>query len=130
MIYAFFDFFCSKIVFDQKVSYCWDKFDYPGSIVYLSCFGLDLPLPLICGRVDCCYISVAPSSLSMASTKILVRKTILLLPCCIYLTSPGIFRWDGGSGVIFACLTHMKVPFKLNNRFYGIFKVGSQRASL
>ena len=41
MIYAFFDFFCSKLIFDQKVfSYCWDKFDYPGSIVYLSCFNL------------------------------------------------------------------------------------------
>ena len=32
-------FFCSKIIFDQKLfSYCWEKFDYPGSIVYLSCF--------------------------------------------------------------------------------------------
>ena len=32
-------FFCSKIIFDQKLfSYCWDKVDYPGSIVYLSCF--------------------------------------------------------------------------------------------
>ena len=31
--------FCSKIIFDQKVfSFCWDKLDYPGSIVYLSCF--------------------------------------------------------------------------------------------
>ena len=38
IIYAFFDFFCSKIIFDQKLfSYCWDKFDYLGSIVYLSC---------------------------------------------------------------------------------------------
>ena len=34
-------FFCSKIIFDQKLfSYCWDKFDYPGSIVYLSCLTL------------------------------------------------------------------------------------------
>ena len=39
MIYAYFDFFCSKIIFDQKLfSNCWDKFYYPGSIVYLSCF--------------------------------------------------------------------------------------------
>ena len=39
MIYVFLDFFCSKIIFDQNLfSYCWDKFDYPGSIVYLSSF--------------------------------------------------------------------------------------------
>ena len=39
MIYAFFLFFCSKIIFDQKLfSYCWDEFNYPGSIVFLSCF--------------------------------------------------------------------------------------------
>ena len=38
MIYAF---FCSKIIFDQKLfSNCWDKLDYPGSIVYLSCLAL------------------------------------------------------------------------------------------
>ena len=38
MIYALFDFFCSKIIFDQKLfSYCWDNFDYLGSIVSLSC---------------------------------------------------------------------------------------------
>ena len=38
MIYAFFYFLCSKIIFDEKlISYCWDKFDYPWSIVYLSC---------------------------------------------------------------------------------------------
>ena len=38
IIYEFFDFFCSNIIFDQKLSSCcWDKFDYPGSIVYLSC---------------------------------------------------------------------------------------------
>ena len=30
--------FCSKIIFDQNIfSLCWDKLDYPGSIVYLSC---------------------------------------------------------------------------------------------
>ena len=41
IIYAFFDFFCSKIIFDQKLfSYCLEKFDYPGSIVYLSCSAL------------------------------------------------------------------------------------------
>ena len=35
----FWFFFCSKIIFDQKpFSYCWDEFDYPGSIVYLSCW--------------------------------------------------------------------------------------------
>ena len=35
---CFFDFFCSKIIFDQNfVSFCWDKLDYPGSILYLSC---------------------------------------------------------------------------------------------
>ena len=39
MMYAFLWFFCSKIIFDQKLfSYCCDKFDYPGSIVYLSCW--------------------------------------------------------------------------------------------
>ena len=38
MSYAFFIFFCSKIIFDQKLfSYCWNRFDYPVSIVYLSC---------------------------------------------------------------------------------------------
>ena len=31
--------FCSKIIFDQRnFSFCWDKLDYPGSIVYLFCF--------------------------------------------------------------------------------------------
>ena len=31
--------FCSKIIFYQKIfSLCWVKLDYPGSIVYLSCF--------------------------------------------------------------------------------------------
>ena len=31
--------FCSKIIFNQKIfSLFWDKLDYPGSIVYLSCF--------------------------------------------------------------------------------------------
>ena len=31
-------FFCSKIIFEQKLfSYCWGKFDFPGSIVYLFC---------------------------------------------------------------------------------------------
>ena len=31
MIHAFFDFFCSKIIFDQQLfSYCRDKSDYPG----------------------------------------------------------------------------------------------------
>ena len=35
MIYAF---FCSIIIFDQNIfSFCLDKHDYPGSIVYLSC---------------------------------------------------------------------------------------------
>ena len=30
--------FCSKIVSDQNFfSFCWDKLDYPGFIVYLSC---------------------------------------------------------------------------------------------
>ena len=39
MIFAFFLFLCWKIIFDQKLfSYRWDRFDYPGSIVYLSCF--------------------------------------------------------------------------------------------
>ena len=39
-IYIFL-FFCSKIIFDQKLfSYCFDKFDYRGSIVYLSCLAL------------------------------------------------------------------------------------------
>ena len=39
MIYPFFLFvFCSKIIFDRNIfSLCWDKLDYPGSIVYLSC---------------------------------------------------------------------------------------------
>ena len=38
LLCVFFLFFCSKIIFDQKLfSYCWDKFDYPGFIVYLSC---------------------------------------------------------------------------------------------
>ena len=36
--------FCSKIIFDQNFfSICWDKLDYPGSIVYLSCFVCILP---------------------------------------------------------------------------------------
>ena len=31
--------FWSKMIFDQKIfSFCWDKLDYPGSIVCLSCF--------------------------------------------------------------------------------------------
>ena len=31
-------FCCSKIIFDPKCfTFCWDKLDYPGSIVYLSC---------------------------------------------------------------------------------------------
>ena len=39
MIYAFLDFFCSKIIFDQKnFPSFWD---YPGSIVYLSCLYLN-----------------------------------------------------------------------------------------
>ena len=33
MIYAFYDFFVQKLF-----SYCCDKFDYPVSIVYFSCF--------------------------------------------------------------------------------------------
>ena len=38
IIYVFLDYFCSTIIFDQKLfSYHCDKFDYPGSIVYLSC---------------------------------------------------------------------------------------------
>ena len=42
MIHAFF--VCSKIIAKgQKLfSYCWDKFDYPGSIVCLSCFAWNL----------------------------------------------------------------------------------------
>ena len=44
MIYAFFYFFCSKIIFDQKLfPYCWEKYDFPGSIVYLSCFWMKRP---------------------------------------------------------------------------------------
>ena len=36
--------FCSKIIFDQKIfSFCWDKLDYTGSIVYLSCLNLFQP---------------------------------------------------------------------------------------
>ena len=39
-------FFCSKIIFDQKLfSYCWDKFDYPGSIVYFSWIELTRAYP-------------------------------------------------------------------------------------
>ena len=39
IICAFFIVFCSKIIFDKKLfSYCWSEFDYPGSIVYFSCF--------------------------------------------------------------------------------------------
>ena len=34
-------FFLFKNHFWQKLSfYCWDKFDYPGSIIYLSCYNL------------------------------------------------------------------------------------------
>ena len=46
ILYAFVDFFVQKIIFDQNLSsYCWDKFDYQGSIVYLSCwlFKFDIP---------------------------------------------------------------------------------------
>ena len=33
-------FFCSKIIINQILFvYCCNNFDYPGSIVYLSCFG-------------------------------------------------------------------------------------------
>ena len=40
-IIFFYYFFRSNIIFDPKsFSFCWDKFDYPGSIVYLSCLGL------------------------------------------------------------------------------------------
>ena len=36
-------FFLSKLIFDQKLfSYGCDKFDYPGSIVYLSCWTLNI----------------------------------------------------------------------------------------
>ena len=40
MIYAFFlSFFVQKSFFTNFFSsFCWDKLDYPGSIVYLSCF--------------------------------------------------------------------------------------------
>ena len=38
IFYAYFYFFCSKSIFDQKLfSYCCNKFDYTGSIIYLSC---------------------------------------------------------------------------------------------
>ena len=36
--------FSSKIIFDQHFSFCWDKLDYPGSIVYLSCYYLILSI--------------------------------------------------------------------------------------
>ena len=37
MIYAFVYFFVQKSFLDHRLfSYCWDKFDYPGSIVYFS----------------------------------------------------------------------------------------------
>ena len=39
MIYAFLDFFCLKIIFDQKLSsYCCDKFDYRRFIAYMYCY--------------------------------------------------------------------------------------------
>ena len=34
MIYAFLELFCSKKFWPKLFSYCWDKFDYTGSIVY------------------------------------------------------------------------------------------------
>ena len=49
IIYAFFDFFCSTIIFDQKLfSYYCDKFDYSRSIVYLSCFVWLIHFKTIC----------------------------------------------------------------------------------
>ena len=42
--FVFFWFYWPKIIFDQKLfSNCWDKFDYQGSIVYLSCLRLVVP---------------------------------------------------------------------------------------
>ena len=47
-LFIFLIYFCSKIFFDQKVfSFCWGKLDYPGSIVYLSCFSPFLKISLI-----------------------------------------------------------------------------------
>ena len=44
MIYVVLYFLCSKIIFDQKsFSYCCDKFEHQGSIVYLSCFAWLFP---------------------------------------------------------------------------------------
>ena len=41
MIYAYSFYFLFKNHFDQNfVSFCWDKLDYSGSIVYLSCWDL------------------------------------------------------------------------------------------
>ena len=51
MIYVYFDFFSSKIIFDKNLfSDCCDKFDYPGSIVYLSCYAwlVEMVNPAFC----------------------------------------------------------------------------------
>ena len=40
-ILVLFLFFYSKIIFDQNLfPFCWDELDYPGSIVYLSCYSI------------------------------------------------------------------------------------------
>ena len=103
-------------------------------------FWLDLPLALVCSRIDRCYFRAAASSLSIANTKVLRRKTILLPPCCIYLTSPGMLRRDGGSGVILHVWVIWKYRYSwtatfMERRYQSVksswaLKVNSQTASL
>ena len=46
--------FCSKIIFDQQLfSYCWDRFNYPGSIVYFVLFLISTKGRKIGGLKDC-----------------------------------------------------------------------------
>ena len=67
-------FSCSKIIFDQKLfSYCWDQFDYQGSIVYLFCFcclGLPSTLFLTCPALINHFICSCPNALSFFITQI------------------------------------------------------------
>ena len=58
IIYAFFDYFFQKSFFTRN--YCYDKFDYPGSIVYLSCLSYILEMYLSYMLSNCNSLNEIP----------------------------------------------------------------------
>ena len=83
--------FFSKIIFDQRLSSCCHEFDYPGSILYLSCyhgliviFSMLPPLPM---KVASLVAYNLPRLL------LLLAFLLLKIACCVRISFMRLMIW-------------------------------------